>query len=124
MWHRIVSQEDIEALMIKFDFFHDSCVKEFHYVSGTYVENDRSMVMVTEPCIRIVFNSQSSDYISLEMILNQVDKFVINIDLMSTLEILEAYLEKRDDKFYWYDTKNKMNATYWFSCKEIHWRMT
>lgn len=123
-WKEIISQEDIDVLMNKFNSFHDSCIKSFNYTSGVYVENDSSMVMDGYPSIHIIFDSQSTQFTGLEMQLGMVNKFVIDTDLFATLEILGAKFHKRDDGFYWYSDKYQCeNSNYWFRCQKIMYRL-
>ena len=57
MWHELKSQNDIDAFMKSVAFFHDACIAGLSYTSGTYVNDDNAMVMVTEPYIYITFHS-------------------------------------------------------------------
>ena len=40
MWNEIRSEQDIRDFMDKVYAFHDSCIKEMHYVSGASVDAD------------------------------------------------------------------------------------
>ena len=43
MWHEISDNQDAKALMAAVGGFHDSCVKEIHYISGACVPGDLGM---------------------------------------------------------------------------------
>ena len=102
MWHELKSQNDIDAFMKSVASFHDACIAGLSYTSGTYVNDDNAMVMVTEPYIYITFHSQMANFPKFEMELGLVDKFSINLHLDGSLESYEATFKKKDDGFYWY----------------------
>ena len=123
MWHELKSQNDIDAFMKSVASFHDACIAGLSYTSGTYVNDDNAMVMLTEPYIYITFHSQMANFLKFEMELGLVDKFSINLHLDNSLEIYEATFKKKDDGFYWYsDEYANGNSNYWFRCQTIRWR--
>ena len=123
MWHELKSQNDIDAFMKSVASFHDACIAGLSYTSGTYVNDDNAMVMVTEPYIYIPFHSQMANFPKFEMELGLVDKFSINLHLDNSLEIYEATFKKKDDGFYWYsDEYANGNSNYWFRCQTNRWR--
>ena len=123
MWHELKSQNDIDTFMKSVASFHDACIAGLSYTSGTYVNDDNAMVMVTEPYIYITFHSQMANFPKFEMELGLVDKFSINLHLDGSLEIYEATFKKKDDGFYWYsDEYANGNSNYWFRCQTIRWR--
>lgn len=126
MWEKIESQNDIDKFMEKIDKFHDSCIKEIQFTSGTYVDEDYSMIMNTKPCVLITYQRQSERYTTFELKLEYAQNICINTDLTMTSEILEAVFEKKENLYYWYsdlDYKNNLNQVTWFSCKSVEWRM-
>lgn len=67
-WNYIESKDDIDKLMKQFSGFHDSVIRELHYISGDYKLPDGSMHL-TESCqknLRMIFDSDWSE--SIEMI--------------------------------------------------------
>lgn len=125
MWKNIETQEDIILFMKKMNYFHDSCIKEVNFISGTYVDDDFSMVMNEHPSAEIIFQRQSSKYTTFILYLEDITTLCLNTDLTSTSEIDEAYLELENDLFTWYsDTDYKVNMKYvsWFSCKSLRWK--
>ena len=49
MWHELNSQNDIDNFMKETAGFHDSCIVELHYKSGSFVKEDGAMCLATEP---------------------------------------------------------------------------
>ena len=73
---------------------------------------------------------QLNKFRCLEMELDMLDRFAINLNLKCSFEIYEARFEKRDDGFYWYSDENgryhiengQENVNYWFRCQTVRWR--
>ena len=42
-WNEIKTQSDADELMDQFGGFHDACIREGHFWTGTYVSEDLSM---------------------------------------------------------------------------------
>ena len=123
MWHELNSQNNIDNFMKETAGFHDSCIVEMHYKSGSFVKEDGAMCLATEPYMYITFHSQMAKFPAFEMELGMLDRFAINLNLGYTLEIYNATFEKRDDGFYWYsDEYADEDANYWFRCQTIRWR--
>ena len=58
------------------------------------------------------------------MKLEGVDRFSINLNLSSSLEIYDIKFEKRKDGFYWYsDADYNEDSSCWFRCQTIRWRV-
>ena len=59
-WKEIRSDTDIDDLLDQYGGFHDTCLVELYYRSGTYVNQQNAMIM--EPaesfCLHMIFNSQ------------------------------------------------------------------
>lgn len=125
MWNEIKSQEDIDLFMKQVLSFHDSCIRETRYISGTYIDKDGAMVMNTKPFMYIKFDTQrSSNFTWFEFELGGIDNFSIKINLNSTLDIYSATFFKKNDWFYWYsDEYADENSEYMFRCQTIRWRM-
>lgn len=121
-WKKIMTESDINEFMNLFDNFHDSCIKEISYSSGTYVDDDFSMIMNVEPTAKIVIQRQSEFMTSIEFLLEGVIKLHINNDLHATLEIFKAKFFKKNDLFYWFEDDNDENSTN-FVCETIRWRI-
>ena len=125
MWNEIKSQEDIDLFMKQVLSFHDSCIRETRYISGTYIDKDGTMVMNTKPFMYIKFDTKrSNNFTWFEFELGDIDNFSIKINLNSTLDIYSATFFKKNDWFYWYsDEYADENSEYMFRCQTIRWRM-
>lgn len=132
---KISTQEDIQELMNKFGYFHDSCIKEIRYISGGYVSKrtsdiNRPMYPVnSRRSVHIIFQSQNAEYSVIEMKFDFIQKLNLaprNEDYDCV--IYDASLVVIGDLFYWSEWGNfKMedieieNGT-WISSKEVGWR--
>lgn len=127
---KINSDKDIEILMNKFNGFHDSCLKELRYYSGSYVDNDGGMYPFNSiRCITIIFQSQNADIRAIEMKFEKIEKlnlFPQNEEYDSI--IYGASIKKIDNIFYWSEWENfrfedldKEEGT-WLSAQKISWR--
>ncbi|ENM1176367.1 hypothetical protein AB6R62_003037 [Listeria monocytogenes] len=122
-WKKIETQADIDKLMQLINNFHDSCINGLTYSSGTYVDEEYSMIMNTEPVVNLLIQRQSEFMTNIELCLSGVSKFHINNDLGLTLDILGAHFIKQDEDFYWYSSVDIEDDTVTrFVCKEIKWR--
>lgn len=45
-WHNIATQDDIESLLSAYGDFHDACIVEAHFKSGTFVDEASAMESV------------------------------------------------------------------------------
>lgn len=60
MWKTIENNSDVSEFMEKVCRFHDSCIKETSYISGAYVNADRSMHPLNDRRIlRVLIQRQS-----------------------------------------------------------------
>ena len=60
-WNNIKTKDDIYKLMNVFGNFHDSCIKEIHYVSGAYVNENLEMNPINKRRnVTVVFQRQLS----------------------------------------------------------------
>ena len=104
-WTQIKNQKDIDDLMEKFDYFHDSCVKEIKYTSGMYVEKEaKGMNAVNEKReVHVIVQRQWRPY-CLEMIFEKI----LCMGLKPQDEcydgvIYDAYITKEKDYWVWFD---------------------
>jgi len=129
-WNVINSQVDIDNLMECFGGFHDSCLKEIWFTTGTYVNEDLSMSMINEPSARAIFQRQGKAPSVIEIEFNNIVK--INIKPVYegySTDIFSAIINKVDDTYYWADwdgwslqKSNGENECTWIASKQIKWR--
>ena len=105
MWNEITSQSDLDYLMKLFGGFHDSCIKEFKYVSGAFVNENLSMQPInSERALRIVFQRQFNNPLAIEMeFIGLLQLSLYPADENKTSEILDATMTLNNNSIYWYD---------------------
>jgi len=70
------NDKDIEELLEKFLYFHDSVLKEIHYISGSYRNyEDNSLHPIDSIAeVRIIFESQCMNGMTLELIFELIER--------------------------------------------------
>ncbi len=132
-WMEINNQNDIEHLMNITHSFHDSCLKEFKYLSGMYVNKDGSMAAINNKRqIHLIIQSQSEPNV-IEMIFEKI----LCMSLKPTDEtydgiIMNSHIAIENDYFVWFDNSdfkenyqelyNSSLVTY-IKAKKIKWRI-
>lgn len=105
MWNEIVDENDLKCFMNKIVFFHDSCIKEARYISGSYVDEDLSMYPLNDKRILdVVIQRQFEDISMIEMQfigLKYLKLCPIAEDY--TCEIHDSSMFFKDDNIYWCD---------------------
>ncbi|EAH4442480.1 hypothetical protein [Listeria innocua] len=118
-WKQIKNETDIVKLMDSLNYFHDSCITGLTYSSSTYVnETDLSMVMSTNPVVKLIIQRQADSLMTLEFCLEGVTHLCIHNDLNTSSEIQEANLYYKNGNFHW-NVDDEMTS---FKCKKISWR--
>lgn len=130
-WVEINEQSDIEHLQEYFGYFHDGCLKEMYMWTGTYVNEDLSMVVpgVLDTNVKLLFQRQYANPSAIEILFEGVTGIQIipspeNYDSI----IRDAIILKIEDNFYWadnydwYPKKNADNCNNWISAKQMKWR--
>ena len=58
-WNEITDENSLKEFMERVSFFHDSCIKEMHYLSGAYVNENLDMYPVNDRGIlRVIIQRQ------------------------------------------------------------------
>ena len=115
MWNKITNQDDWEKLLSLFGGFHDSCIKEFKYISGAYVDENLSMYPInSERIIKIIFQRQFNNPSVIEMeFIGLLQLSMLPLADNFTCEILDVTMIFDDGSIYWLDcgglTKNDIN---------------
>ncbi len=107
MWHKIETKEDVILFLNLVSSFHDSCIKEIHYVSGAYVDKNIQMLPINDKrTLTLVIQRQHKNNTTIEMEFGEL-KFLnlFPTDTLFTCEILEASLFMKDEYIYWCDQK-------------------
>ncbi len=107
-WNSINTKDDIDKLMNVFGNFHDSCIKEVHYISGAYVNKDLEMNAINKRRnVTVVFQRQESNPSTIEVIFEKISKLnLAPVDERYDCVILDAFMDIFDGEIYWADSKN------------------
>lgn len=129
-YKEIRTMDDVLEFMNLFNHFHDSCLKELKYVSGSYVNPDLSMVASDSlKTISAVFHSQNPNLSSIEIVFLDVERLCLvpRLDHYDSI-ILGAHFSLMDGIFYWaeyddfdYHRSTEFNGT-WVQCKGVKWK--
>ena len=105
MWNEIKYETDLRNFMDMHNSFHDSCLKEFKFISGAYVNEDLSMHPINDKRIlKIIIQRQFAYHSVIE--LEFLDLKYLKIfpsDEDYTCEILGSTMILKDDCIYWCD---------------------
>jgi len=107
MWNSIKTEQDIADLMVIYDNFHDSCIKEIQYVSGAFVNTDLSMHAINDcRCLRIAFQRQSTNPFAIELEFSELVRF--NLEPAGenySCEILDVSMFFENNQIFWGDSE-------------------
>jgi hypothetical protein len=105
MWNEINSNEDLSNFLDMLHGFHDSCLKELKYISGSYVNENLSMYPINDQrTLNIVIQRQFKDPSVIELEFSGLIylKMFPN-DENYTSEIFDATMILKDDCIFWCD---------------------
>ena len=125
-WKYIESEPDIERLMEKFAGFHDSVIREVHYLSGDYVDGEG--MHLTPSCdkkIQFLFDSDWSD--SIEVVFEAVRLMQLVPPAENYLaDLYDASIFVKNHEIYFYDSGLKkipdMYGGTWVKALGMRWR--
>jgi hypothetical protein len=129
-WHEIKDTDDIQKFLEIFGLFHDSCIKELHLITESYVQHDLSMVFPQgkETKVYILFQRQFKNPSAIEVLFDEIDILHIWGGLPGyTKEIFGSTLLIQEGLFYWADQEgwvpnDKQNESSWISARKVKWR--
>ena len=103
----IKSNDDINNFMNMYNCFHDSCIKEIHYISGAYVSDDGWMHPINNVrSVKIIIERQAAKNANIELFFENVNELhLIPSNPKCDAIIFHAFFEIEDNKFYWADWK-------------------
>ena len=104
-WRTIKDQADINYLMEAFGYFHDSCLKEMKYTSGTYVDEELRMQPTNNSrTLHVIFQHQYNDPTAIELEFSElIELKLYPVNPYYTAEIIDATLMLNDSSVCWYD---------------------
>jgi len=104
MWQEINDQAELDAFMALFGGFHDSCIKEFKYTSGAYVEKGLGMHPINdERSLKVIFQRQYLHPTVIEIEFMGLSQLKISPTDKYTCEIGVATMKMHEEGVYWYD---------------------
>jgi hypothetical protein len=126
MWNEIITNKDINEFMSLFGYFHDSCIKEIRYVSGSFVNEDLSMNPINNKrMLDIIFQRQYQNPTAIVMRfigLNALHLIPCNDNY--TAEIDKASIFLKNGYIYWVDCDEmENNNSTWVCADKIQWRI-
>lgn len=105
MWNEIADEKDLENLLEVTHFFHDSCIKEFRYISGAYVGEALSMHPINDRReLHVILQTQWESLSMIELEFAGLKAFkLFPVDEQYTCEILDSTMRFKDGCVYWCD---------------------
>lgn len=105
MWSEITNQDELKNFMELTGGFHDSCLKEFRYTSGAFVDKDLSMYPVNnQRVLKVIIQRQFNNPSALEMeFIGLKHLSMFPADEAYTCEILDATMLFKEGCIYWCD---------------------
>jgi hypothetical protein len=130
MWTAINNQNELNTLIEIYGGFHDSCVKEIHYISGAYVTDDLAMNPINSIReLRIIFQRQCRNPMEIEVKFDKLIKLKLEpANLNYTCEIHDVSFFFESGMFYWGDSKSfeSQREEYvgtWVQAESAKWRV-
>ena len=104
-WNEITDENSLKEFMERVSFFHDSCIKEMHYLSGAYVNENLDMYPVNDRRIlRVIIQRQYEEDSMIEMEFQGLKYLkLFPVDERYTCEILDATMIMKEGYIYWCD---------------------
>ena len=101
MWETVRTNDEILRFMGKMCDFHDSCIKEMHYMSGAYIDENFSMHPLND---RRVLQRQCETDSMIEMEFQGLKRLQLApVDEDYTCEISDSAMMIKDGNIYWCD---------------------
>ena len=105
MWNDIKNKNDLKKLMNLFGGFHDSCIKEFKYLSGAFVNEKLHMSPLNNlRILKIIFQRQFDEPSVIEIeFIGLIQLKLTPVDENLSCEIYNATMIMTDNSICWYD---------------------
>lgn len=127
-WHYVESETDIEDLMEQFSGFHDSVIREVHYISGDHVEGETMyFTEARDKHVQVIFDSGWAG--SLEVVFEAFRTFHLSSPGENYMaDLYDASVFIRNHEVYFYDSYQKqIPAQYdgtWVHAMGMRWRVS
>ena len=124
-WHYIETQDDLNMLMKQTCFFHDSIINEINYVSGSFVDADKTMNLTNERKVTVKIDSQQCE--NIEMIFEGVTALNLRPPLDNYFgDIYEASVIVKDASVYFCEGESDQielnHGGTWIYAYSMKWR--
>ena len=108
-WNEITDENSLKEFMERVSFFHDSCIKEMHYLSGAYVNENLDMYPVNDRRIlRVIIQRQYEEDSMIEMEFQGLKYLkLFPEDERYSCEILDSNIILKEDCIIWSDCEDK-----------------
>lgn len=108
MWNEIINNKTLKEFNEKLSYFHDSCIKEIHYLSGAYVDERLDMYPINDcRILRVIIQCQNEKESMIEMEFQDLKYLkLFPTDPHYTCEILDSTILLKDDSIIWCDCAN------------------
>ncbi|MCZ8161214.1 MAG: hypothetical protein O9275_10790 [Microcystis sp. LE19-196.1B] len=127
MWNEIKKEEDIQKLLILFNNFHDSCIRDIYISTREYVDKNLAMHFDNILTASVIFQSQYANQTVLELKFEELIDFNFrHFGKTENSVIYDAKLIYLNGLFYWadfIDWEIGDNDSTWISGKKLFWRL-
>lgn len=108
-WNEITDENSLKEFMERVSFFHDSCIKEMHYLSGAYVNENLDMYPINDRRIlRVIIQRQYEEDSMIEMEFQGLKYLkLFPADERYSCEILDSNIILKEDCIIWSDCEDK-----------------
>ena len=115
-WNEITDENSLKEFMERVSFFHDSCIKEMHYLSGAYVNENLDMYPVNDRRIlRVIIQRQYEEDSMIEMEFQGLKYLkLFPADERYSCEILDSNIILKEDCIIWSDCEDKTELELWY----------
>ena len=113
-WYDLDTEKSIKSFMYDCCAFHDSCVKEIRYISGSYTTETGLYPVNDVRCLSIIFHGYFQEFETyvIELKFSGLKHFIMNQNDKFSSEILQASLFRDDNYIVWSndDFENAIDA--------------
>lgn len=130
-WNAVKTDEDIKNVLDHFGHFHDACLKEAKYISGSYVNENYSMKPIDDlRQVNIIIQKQNRIHSVIEFQFEGIERLnIVPAEANYDSIISGVLLELRDGYIYFADyginideLEKYSSRITWIKAKRLKWR--
>lgn len=129
-WKYIQNEEDIEKLLEIVNYFHDSCIKEIKYISGSFINKDQTMHTIDNLRNVSVIMQLPSDDNAIELEFEEIERLNLVPSFPNySSKIFEAFIFIYNGYIYFSqfecevgDLEASSEENSWIKGKRLKWR--